>query len=84
MSIENCEETKAIHEYLVKIGNIQEPIRCRIIETKNINTGLPFIYESEFISEIEPIECKTHYDAFTNLTEHLAKLIEPRQINENY
>ena len=82
MSIENCEETKVIREYLVKIGNIQETIRCRITETKNIE--LPFSYESEFLSELEPTNCKTQYEAFTNLTKHLAKLIEPHQVNENY
>jgi hypothetical protein len=76
------EETKIIHEYLVKLGNIQEPIKCRITETKN--EELPFSYEAEFISELESIECKTHYEAFTNLTKHLAELIEPHQINENH
>lgn len=82
MTIENCEETKVIHEYLVKIGNIREIIKCRITETKDVE--LPFSYESEFLSELEPIGCKTQYDAFTNLTKHLTKLIEPHQTNENY
>ena len=82
MPIESHEEIKIIHEYLVKLNNIQEPIKCRIIETKNAE--LPFHYESEFISELEPIYCKTYEETFDNLSKHLAELIEPRQVNENY
>ena len=82
MPIESHEEIKVIHEYLVKLGNIQGPIKCRITETKN--TELPFSYEAESMSELEPINSETFGEAFQNLSRHLAELIEPHQINENY
>lgn len=82
MPIESCEETKTVHEYLVKLHNMQDPIKCRITETKN--TELPFYYEAEFLSKLEPMDCKTHEEAFSNLNEYLAELIEPLRINENY
>jgi hypothetical protein len=82
MPKEIYKETKVIHEYLVKFDNDQETIRCRITETKDIE--LPFSYESEFLSTLEPISCKTEYDAFSNLTKLLGSLITPRQLNEHY
>ena len=54
------------------------------MQLKYLNKKLPFSYEAGLISELEPIDCKTHYEAFTNLTKYLAELIEPHQINENY
>jgi hypothetical protein len=80
--IENPEEVKVIREYLVKLGNVQEPIKCRIIKTKDVD--LPFTYEAEFLSELEPIDCETHEEACQNLSEYLSELIEPRQVNNNY
>ena len=83
MKIENTVEINIINNYLVKLHNIEKPVRCRIIETKN--TELPYNHEVEFLSNHEPIDkARTHDEAFGDLCLFLAELKLPFQENKDY
>ena len=84
MEIESTVEINTINNYLVKLHNIEKPVRCRIIGTKN--TELPYTYEVELLSDHEPIsiQARTHNEAFEEMCQYLAELKLPLQENKDY
>ena len=84
MEIESTVEINTINNYLVKLHNIEKPVRCRIIETKN--TELPYNCEIEFLSNYESIAipARTYGEAFGEMCLFLAELKTPLQENKGY